>query len=124
MLGAVAEGDVIGEDGVAGVSHGTTIPHRWRPLRGTGAACPHPDRWWELVECHDLSSLRLLGSVGEPINPEAWEWFYEVIGAGKAPIMDTWWQTETGMFQIAGVPAMPPSAMRAGISGSSDVPTM
>jgi acetyl-CoA synthetase len=53
---------------------------------------------------HDLSSLRLLGSVGEPINPEAWRWYYEVIGKGRCPIMDTWWQTETGMFMIAPMP--------------------
>ena len=45
---------------------------------------------------HDLSSLRVLGSVGEPINPEAWLWYHEHIGGGKAPIVDTWWQTETG----------------------------
>ncbi|TFJ94880.1 Acetyl-coenzyme A synthetase [Platysternon megacephalum] len=55
---------------------------------------------------HDLSSLRLLGSVGEPINPEAWRWFHRVIGQGRCPIMDTWWQTETGMFQITTVPSM------------------
>ncbi|HMO59354.1 MAG TPA: acetate--CoA ligase [Roseiflexaceae bacterium] len=87
---------------------------------------PYPNRWWSLVEKyginvlytaptairglmrfgdawpsrHDLSSLRLLGSVGEPINPEAWRWFYNVIGKGRCPIMDTWWQTETGAFMI------------------------
>lgn len=98
-----------------------------------GPSYPHPDRWWSLVEHfgittfytaptairslmrfgdawvnrHDLSSLRLLGSVGEPINPEAWRWYYEVVGGSRAPIMDTWWQTETGMFQITGVPSMP-----------------
>ena len=44
---------------------------------------------------HDLSSLRLLGSVGEPINPEAWVWYHEVIGGGRCPVVDTWWQTET-----------------------------
>ncbi len=94
---------------------------------------PHPDRWWQLIEHYgittfytaptairslmrfgdawpkrrDLSSLRLLGSVGEPINPEAWRWFHEVIGGGRCPLMDTWWQTETGMFQITTVPSMP-----------------
>ena len=98
-----------------------------------GPTFPHPDRWWSLVEHygisifytaptairslmrfgqawpnrHDLSSLRLLGSVGEPINPEAWHWFHEVIGRQECPIMDTWWQTETGMFQITPQPAMP-----------------
>jgi acetyl-CoA synthetase len=92
---------------------------------------PYPNRWWSLVEKyginimytaptairglmrfgdawpnrHDLSSLRLLGSVGEPINPEAWRWYYEVIGKGRCPIMDTWWQTETGMFMITPMPA-------------------
>jgi acetyl-CoA synthetase len=87
---------------------------------------PYPNRWWQCVEKfginilytaptairslmrfgdawpnrHDLSSLRLLGSVGEPINPEAWRWFHSVIGKGRCPIMDTWWQTETGSFMI------------------------
>jgi acetyl-CoA synthetase len=56
---------------------------------------------------HDLSSLRLLGSVGEPINPEAWKWYYEVIGKSRCPIMDTWWQTETGGFMISPIPTMP-----------------
>ena len=91
---------------------------------------PYPDRWWKMVEKYgvnilytsptairglmrfgdswpnrnDLSSLRLLGSVGEPINPEAWRWYHEVIGNGKCPIMDTWWQTETGGFMICPSP--------------------
>jgi acetyl-CoA synthetase len=94
---------------------------------------PYPNRWWALVEKyginimytaptairglmrfgdawpnrHDLSSLRLLGSVGEPINPEAWRWFHEVIGKGRCPIMDTWWQTETGHFMITPLPITP-----------------
>ena len=98
-----------------------------------GPTYPTPNRWWQLIEYygittfytaptairslmrfgeawpnrHDLSSLRLLGSVGEPINPEAWHWFHRVIGKGRCPIMDTWWQTETGMFQIAPTPGMP-----------------
>jgi acetyl-CoA synthetase len=98
-----------------------------------GPTYPYPNRWWQMVERygitvlytaptairglmrfgpawpnkHDLSSLRLLGSVGEPINPEAWKWYYENVGKGKAPIMDTWWQTETGMFMITPVPVMP-----------------
>ncbi|WP_186645469.1 acetate--CoA ligase [Fluviispira vulneris] len=55
----------------------------------------------ELPQKHDLSSLRLLGTVGEPINPEAWIWYYEVIGRKKCPIVDTWWQTETGAAMIA-----------------------
>jgi acetyl-CoA synthetase len=53
---------------------------------------------------HDLSSLRVLGSVGEPINPEAWLWYHEHIGAGSTPIVDTWWQTETGMIMITPLP--------------------
>jgi acetyl-CoA synthetase len=94
---------------------------------------PYPDRWWQCVakhsisilytaptairglmrfgelwpSRHDLSSLRLLGSVGEPINPEAWKWFYSVIGGERCPIMDTWWQTETGHFMITPTPAVP-----------------
>ncbi|MBN2419677.1 MAG: acetate--CoA ligase [Deltaproteobacteria bacterium] len=91
---------------------------------------PKPDRFWEVVEkfgvnifytaptairaimkngdewpdSRDLSSLRLLGSVGEPINPEAWLWYYRVIGKERCPITDTWWQTETGGHLIAGIP--------------------
>ncbi len=94
---------------------------------------PYPNRWWKMIETyginilytaptairglmrfgeawvkrHDLSSLRLLGSVGEPINPEAWRWYYEVVGNSKCPIMDTWWQTETGMFMITPMPCVP-----------------
>ncbi|MFZ9909794.1 MAG: acetate--CoA ligase [Candidatus Nanopelagicaceae bacterium] len=65
---------------------------------------------------HDLSSLRLLGSVGEPINPEAWIWYREIIGGGHCPIVDTWWQTETGAIMISPLPGVtatkPGSAMR------------
>ncbi len=94
---------------------------------------PYPNRWWRMVEYygisilytaptairglmrfgdawanrHDLSSLRLLGSVGEPINPEAWKWYYTVIGKERCPIMDTWWQTETGGFMITPLPITP-----------------
>ncbi len=94
---------------------------------------PYPNRWWSMVEKyginilytsptairglmrfgeqwpkrHDLSSLRLLGSVGEPINPEAWKWYHRVIGNGNCPIMDTWWQTETGGFMITPLPITP-----------------
>jgi acetyl-CoA synthetase len=67
-------------------------------------------------ERHDLSSLRLLGSVGEPINPEAWMWYHAHIGGGRCPIVDTWWQTETGAIMIAPLPGVtnckPGSAMR------------
>ena len=95
---------------------------------------PHPDRFWEIVEKHqvnilytaptalraimregdewpnkhDLSSLRILGTVGEPINPEAWMWYYNVIGKGKRPIVDTWWQTETGATLISPLPGATP----------------
>lgn len=58
---------------------------------------------------HDLSSLRLLGSVGEPINPEAWMWYHQVIGGGRCPIVDTWWQTETGMIMITPLPGATPT---------------
>ncbi|WP_170264230.1 acetate--CoA ligase [Nocardia uniformis] len=70
----------------------------------------------EIPESHNLSSLRLLGSVGEPINPEAWRWYREVIGSNKTPIVDTWWQTETGAMMISPLPgvtaAKPGAAMR------------
>ena len=63
------------------------------------------DHW---PEAHDLSSLRLLGSVGEPINPAAWNWYYKVIGKGRCPIVDTWWQTETGAILISPMPGAIP----------------
>jgi acetyl-CoA synthetase len=74
-------------------------------------------RWGrEIPDAHDLSSLRLLGSVGEPINPEAWRWYRNVMGAGETPVVDTWWQTETGAAMISPLPgvaaAKPGSAMR------------
>jgi len=64
------------------------------------------DQW---VRKHDLSSLRLLGSVGEPINPEAWMWYHEVVGGGRCPIVDTWWQTETGGILISPMPGATPT---------------
>jgi acetyl-CoA synthetase len=93
---------------------------------------PAQDRFWEIIERykatilytaptairafmkwgdehpnkHDLSSLRLLGSVGEPINPEAWMWYHDVIGGGKCPVVDTWWQTETGGIMITPLPGI------------------
>ena len=103
---------------------------------------PTQDRWWDIVERHkvtilytaptairtfmkwgdhlpagkDLSSLRVLGSVGEPINPEAWMWYRRVIGGDRCPIVDTWWQTETGAMMISPLPGVtackPGSAMR------------
>lgn len=70
----------------------------------------------EIPDAHDLSTLRLLGSVGEPINPEAWRWYRDVIGAGKTPVIDTWWQTETGSIMISPLPGVaatkPGAAMR------------
>jgi acetyl-CoA synthetase len=75
-----------------------TAPTAIRGLMRFGEAWPNK---------HDLSSLRLLGTVGEPINPEAWRWYYRVIGKEKCPIMDTWWQTETGMFMITPIPVTP-----------------
>ncbi|MYF26750.1 MAG: acetate--CoA ligase [Acidimicrobiia bacterium] len=64
-------------------------------------------KWWEeYPQQHDLSTLRVLGTVGEPINPEAWMWYHEHIGGGKAPVMDTWWQTETGSIMIAPLPGI------------------
>ena len=87
--------------------HGVTVfytaPTAIRAFMKWGKECP---------ERHDLSSLRLLGTVGEPINPEAWMWYYEHIGQRRCPIVDTWWQTETGMILITtlpGVDAMKPS---------------
>ncbi|PTW90720.1 acetyl-coenzyme A synthetase [Microbacteriaceae bacterium MWH-Ta3] len=93
---------------------------------------PEPGRWWDIIEkykvsifytaptairsfmkmgreipqARDLSSLRVLGSVGEPINPEAWMWYREVIGGNTCPIVDTWWQTETGAIMIAAMPGI------------------
>ncbi len=63
----------------------------------------------ELADKHDLRSLRLLGTVGEPINPEAWMWYREVIGGNRCPIVDTWWQTETGMIMITPLPGATPA---------------
>ncbi len=106
---------------------------------------PGPDRFWSLVDRykvnvfytsptairafirfgdeypgrHDLSSLRLLGSVGEPINPSAWEWYHGVIGGGRCPIVDTWWQTETGSIMISPVPGV--TALKPG-SGTFPLP--
>ncbi|MFI7004862.1 acetate--CoA ligase [Nocardia sp. NPDC050175] len=76
----------------------------------------------EIPDAHDLSSLRLLGSVGEPINPEAWRWYREVIGGNRTPIVDTWWQTETGAIMISplpGVTATKPGAAMAALPGIS-----
>ena len=96
---------------------------------------PGPDRFWELIarykatilytaptairafmrlgeehpRKHDMSSLRLLGSVGEPINPEAWMWYRDVIGGGRCPVVDTWWQTETGGMMITPLPGATPT---------------
>lgn len=105
----------------------------------------YPDlgRWWQLIErygvtafytsptairmlmqhgdawpaAHDLSSLQTLGSVGEPINPEAWHWFHDTIGGGRCPIIDTWWQTETGSFMIAPTPGIESLPLKPGAAG-------
>ncbi|WP_067531579.1 acetate--CoA ligase [Nocardia crassostreae] len=76
----------------------------------------------EIPDAHDLSSLRLLGSVGEPINPEAWRWYRDVVGGNKTPIVDTWWQTETGAIMISplpGVTAAKPGAAMTPLPGIS-----
>ncbi|WP_063004593.1 acetate--CoA ligase [Nocardia salmonicida] len=76
----------------------------------------------EIPDAHDLSTLRVLGSVGEPINPEAWRWYREVFGANKTPIVDTWWQTETGAIMISplpGVTATKPGAAMGPLPGIS-----
>src|SRR5947199_10877598 len=63
-------------------------------------------RWGtEYPEKHDLSTLRLLGSVGEPINPEAWIWYWKYVGGERTPVVDTWWQTEAGAMLITALPA-------------------
>ncbi len=109
---------------------------------------PHQGRIWEIIQDHkvsilytaptlirtfmkwgddipakyDLSSLRVLGSVGEPINPEAWMWYRQHVGAGKAPVVDTWWQTETGAIMISplpGVTALKPGSAQKAIPGVS-----
>ena len=82
-----------------------TSPTAIRALIRQGDAWPNQ---------HDLSSLRLLGSVGEPINPAAWEWYHRVIGKGRCPIVDTWWQTETGGILIAPMPGAVPQKPGSG----------
>ncbi|MFD4369218.1 acetate--CoA ligase [Rhodococcus sp. NPDC058521] len=76
----------------------------------------------EIPDAHDLSSIRVLGSVGEPINPEAWRWYREVIGGDSAPIVDTWWQTETGAIMVSplpGITATKPGSAMAPLPGIS-----
>ena len=90
-----------------------TAPTAIRALMGAGD---------DFVKRADRSSLKLLGSVGEPINPEAWEWYYRVVGDGRCPIVDTWWQTETGGISSRRCPAPPsssPARRRARFSASS-----
>ena len=81
-----------------GVTKFYTAPTAIRHLMRYG------DKW---PRCRDLSSLRILGTVGEPINPEAWMWYYTNVGNGQRPIIDTWWQTETGCFMISPLPVSP-----------------
>jgi acetyl-CoA synthetase len=110
---------------------------------------PKPDRFWRIVEnykvsilyttpttlrmfmrfgdqypkAYDLSSLRLLGTVGEPINPEVWQWYYRTIGSERCPIVDTWWQTETGAALISGTPGIELVAMKPG-SATFPIPSI
>src|SRR5690606_1820928 len=72
-----------------------TAPTALRSLMGAGD---------EFVKVCSLASLKLLGTVGEPINPEAWEWYYRVVGKSRLPIVDTWWQTETGGHMLTPLP--------------------
>jgi acetyl-CoA synthetase len=72
---------------------------------------------------HDLSTLRLLGTVGEPINPEAWKWYYRIVGKEKLPIVDTWWQTETGGFMIAPLPGIELVPLKPG-SATNPLPSI
>ncbi|NNC21776.1 acetate--CoA ligase [Corallococcus exiguus] len=107
----------------------TTIIYEGAPTQ------PGPDRFWDIIERykatilytaptairafmrlgdepvkkHNLTSLRLLGSVGEPINPEAWMWYRDVIGGGRCPVVDTWWQTETGSIMVSPLPGATPT---------------
>ncbi len=74
----------------------------------------HGEEW---LQRHDLSSLELLGSVGEPINPEAWNWYHRNVGGGRCQIVDTWWQTETGSFMIGASPGIEPVAQKPGCAG-------
>ena len=75
----------------------------------------------QLPNSFDLSSLRLLGTVGEPINPEVWKWYYKVIGKEKCPIIDTWWQTETGGMMISSLPGLETIPLKPG-SGTLPIP--
>ena len=113
---------------------------------GRAELAARPDRFWQIIERvrasrifytaptairafirwgdewpkkHDLSSLRLLGTVGEPINPEAWMWYHEAIGGGRCPIVDTWWQTETGAIMITPLPGATPTK-----PGSATLPVL
>jgi acetyl-CoA synthetase len=120
------------------------MQHRVPTLMYEGAPnAPAEDRWWDIVERHrvthlytaptairalrswgdqhvqkhDLSSLALLGTVGEPINPEAWMWYQQVVGGGRCPVVDTWWQTETGGHMITPLPGATPT-----VPGSCTLP--
>ncbi|MFQ5573684.1 MAG: AMP-binding protein, partial [Nitrosopumilaceae archaeon] len=75
----------------------------------------------ELPNSHDLSTLRLLGTVGEPINPEVWKWYFKTIGKEKCPIIDTWWQTETGGMMISSLPGLETIPLKPG-SGTRPIP--
>ena len=116
---------------------GTTVIYEGVPTY------PNADRWWQMIEKHqvtqfytaptairmlhrdapeapskyDLSSLKILGTVGEPIDPDAWQWYYQEVGSGRCPIVDTWWQTETGGHVIAPLPGATPT-----LPGSATLP--
>jgi acetyl-CoA synthetase len=122
----------------APLAHGaTTVMYEGAP------DYPALDRWWQLIEeygvtafytsptairmfmqhgeewprRHNLRSLEVLGSVGEPINPEAWLWYHRQIGGERCPIVDTWWQTETGGFMISAAPGIAPLPLKPGAAG-------
>ncbi|UYG16684.1 acetate--CoA ligase [Brachybacterium huguangmaarense] len=133
------------------VTYGPLVNRATQVIYESTPDTPHQGRWWEIVEKHkvsifyaaptairtamkwgediparfDLSSIRLLGSVGESINPEAWQWYRRVIGGGTAPIVDTWWQTETGAIMISplpGITATKPGSAQVPLPGiSADV---
>ena len=117
------------------VVYGPLMNHATAFMYEGAPTTPGPDRFWEMIarnkitilytaptairafmrlgdehpKKHDMSSLRLLGTVGEPINPEAWIWYREVIGRGRCPIVDTWWQTETGGIMVTPLPGATPT---------------
>ena len=122
----------VGSPGIRYIVYGPLANHTTGVMYEGAPDWPDKDRWWSIIEKHrvsilytaptairsfmrwgteypgkhDLSSLRLLGSVGEPINPEAWVWYWTVIGGERCPVVDTWWQTETGAILISPLPGI------------------